>query len=157
MAKNPLLGHPALPPQVQRALRDSAPLDADLSPSRRKWRSMGYPKRAGGLPGGTGSTSPGRSSFHPVTGPSPAAPDITEARRLFPATTDRAYLNTASVGLASTHLAWTYHRVVDHWNDQGFDFPEGERAANAARAKVARLIGADADDVALIPSVSSVA
>jgi cysteine desulfurase/selenocysteine lyase len=92
-----------------------------------------------------------------VTGPSPAAPDITQARRLFPATTDRAYLNTASVGLASTHLAATYHRVVDHWTDEGFDFPEGERAANATRASVARLIGADADDVALIPSISSVA
>jgi hypothetical protein len=34
-------------------------------PSRGKWRSMGYPKRTGGLPGGTGSTSPARSSFTP--------------------------------------------------------------------------------------------
>jgi selenocysteine lyase/cysteine desulfurase len=84
-------------------------------------------------------------------------PDIQNARQLFPATVDRAYLNTASVGLASRTLADTYHRFVDRWTDEGFDFPEGERAANAARAAVARLIGADAGDVALIPSLSSVA
>jgi cysteine desulfurase / selenocysteine lyase len=84
-------------------------------------------------------------------------PDIHEARRLFPATTDRAYLNTASVGLASERLAETYHRLVDRWTNEGFDFPDAERAANASRSAVARLIGADAGDIALIPSLSSVA
>ena len=84
-------------------------------------------------------------------------PDITEARRLFPGTRDRAYFNTAAVGLASSDLADTYHRLVDRWTAEGFDFPEGERAADAARSAVARLIGADGSDVALIPSLSSVA
>jgi cysteine desulfurase / selenocysteine lyase len=83
--------------------------------------------------------------------------DIREARRLFPATADRAYLNTASTGLASSHLAETYHRFVDRWTAEGLDFPEGERAANACRAAVAGLIGASPDDVALIPSLSSAA
>ncbi len=92
-----------------------------------------------------------------VTAPTAPTPDLTEARRLFPATRDRAYLNTAAVGLASSHLADTYHRLVDRWTAEGFDFPEGERAADAARSAVARLIGADASDVALIPSLSSVA
>ena len=62
-----------------------------------------------------------------------------------------------AVGLASSLLAETYHRTIDHWSTEGFDFPEGERAADAARAAVARLIGADAADVALIPSLSSAA
>jgi selenocysteine lyase/cysteine desulfurase len=83
--------------------------------------------------------------------------DITEARRLFPATQDRAYLNTAAVGLASRRLAWTYHAVVDEWTAHGFDWPRGERAAGEARAAAARLIGADPADLALIPSVSSAA
>src|SRR5689334_9653599 len=83
--------------------------------------------------------------------------DIREARQLFPATADRAYLNTASTGLASSHLAETYHEFVDRWTTEGFDFPEGERAAAASRAAVAGLIGASPDDVALIPSLSSVA
>jgi cysteine desulfurase / selenocysteine lyase len=85
------------------------------------------------------------------------ASDIREARRLFPATHDRAYLNTAAVGLASSRLAETYHQVVERWVTSGFDFRDGERAADAARAAAARLIGAQAEDVALIPALSSAA
>jgi selenocysteine lyase/cysteine desulfurase len=83
--------------------------------------------------------------------------DITEARRLFPATTGRAYFNTAAVGLASRRLADTYHAVVDEWATRGLDWPLGERAANQARSVAARLIGAETADLALIPSVSSAA
>lgn len=91
-----------------------------------------------------------------LTGPA-QAPDIHEARRLFPATTDRAYLNTAAVGLASRRLADTYHELVDEWTTDGFDYQRGERAADGARSAVARLIGAEDSDIALIPSVSSAA
>jgi len=86
-----------------------------------------------------------------------AAPDIAEARRLFPATVGRAYFNTAAVGLASRRLAETYHHVVDEWAAHGFDWTRGEQAANEARSAAARLIGADPADLALIPSVSSAA
>jgi cysteine desulfurase / selenocysteine lyase len=94
-----------------------------------------------------------------VTDPAPAAPtpDVTAARDLFPATADRAYLNTAAVGLASRRLAQTYHEVVDDWAIRGLDFVRGEQAANDARTLAARIIGADPGDVALIPSVSSAA
>ena len=83
--------------------------------------------------------------------------DIREARRLFPATANRAYFNTAAVGLASHRLAETYHRFVDEWATAGLDFPRAERSADNARSAVARLMGAEASDVALIPSVSSAA
>ena len=83
--------------------------------------------------------------------------DVTEARRLFPATAGRAYFNTAAVGLASRRLAEAYHAAVDAWAAHGFDWPLGERAASQARSAAARLIGADPGDVALIPSVSSAA
>jgi cysteine desulfurase / selenocysteine lyase len=94
-----------------------------------------------------------------VTDPIPAAQatSICDARRLFPATADRAYFNTAAVGLASRRLADTYHEVIDEWTADGPDFSVGEQAAGDARSAVARLIGADAADVALIPSVSSAA
>lgn len=92
-----------------------------------------------------------------MTGSAPEPLDISTARRLFPATERLAYLNTAAVGLASTRLTDTYREVVDAWARDGFDFVRGEAAANAARASVARLMGADSDDVALIPSVSSAA
>ncbi len=94
-----------------------------------------------------------------VTDPMSEAPipDIIESRRLFPATEGRAYFNTAAVGLASRQLAQTYHAFIDEWATRGLDYGQGERAANDARSAVARLIGADATDLALIPSVSSAA
>ena len=94
-----------------------------------------------------------------MTDPVPAAQaaGIGDARRLFPATADRAYFNTAAVGLASRRLADTYHQCIDEWTATGFDYNRGEQAAGAARSAVARLIGADAADIALIPSVSSAA
>ena len=94
-----------------------------------------------------------------VTEPVPAArtADIGDARRLFPATADRAYFNTAAVGLASRRLADTYHEFIDVWTATGLDSARGEQAADAARSAVARLIGAAAADIALIPSVSSAA
>jgi selenocysteine lyase/cysteine desulfurase len=94
-----------------------------------------------------------------VTDPVPAAQvaDICDARRLFPATAGRAYFNTAAVGLASRRLAGTYHEFIDEWAATGLDYSRGEQAAGKARSVVARLIGADAADIALIPSVSSAA
>jgi cysteine desulfurase/selenocysteine lyase len=94
-----------------------------------------------------------------VTDPVPAAQvaDIRDARRLFPATAGRAYFNTAAVGLASQRLAGTYHEFIDEWAAAGLDYGRGEQAAGEARSAVARLIGADAADIALIPSVSSAA
>ncbi len=92
-----------------------------------------------------------------MTAPTAPTPDITEARRLFPGAQDRAYLNTAAVGLASSHLAATYHRVIDRWVGAAFDFGDGERAAGVARSAAAGLIGAEVDDVALIPALSTAA
>jgi selenocysteine lyase/cysteine desulfurase len=94
-----------------------------------------------------------------VTDPVPAAQvaDICDARRLFPATAGRAYFNTAAVGLASRRLAGTYHEFIDEWAATGLDYSRGEQAAGKARSAVARLIGAAAGDIALIPSVSSAA
>jgi len=94
-----------------------------------------------------------------VSRPVPAAqaPGIGDARRLFPATAGRAYFNTAAVGLASRRLAETYRAFIDEWAADGLDYSRGERAAGESRSAVAALIGADAADIALIPSVSSAA
>ncbi|HZO63099.1 MAG TPA: aminotransferase class V-fold PLP-dependent enzyme [Gaiellaceae bacterium] len=101
----------------------------------------------------------------PASGPStpgspvaaPAVEDVRDARAAYPATESWAYFNTASVGLASRSLANAYRALLDEWTADGFDFVRGERAAGAARASVAALLGADPADVALIPSVSSAA
>jgi cysteine desulfurase/selenocysteine lyase len=83
--------------------------------------------------------------------------DLSTVRALFPATRQVAYLNTAAVGLASTRLTETYARVLQAWTENAFDYVRGEAAATAARAAVARLIGASVADVALVPSVSAAA
>ena len=83
--------------------------------------------------------------------------DISEARKLFPATDRLAYFNTAAVGLASQALASAYHSCVDDWTESGFDFVRGEQAAENARTSVAAMIGADRADIALIASVSAAA
>jgi cysteine desulfurase/selenocysteine lyase len=82
---------------------------------------------------------------------------IQEARNLFPATAGRAYFNTATVGLASRRLGDSYQDFIKRWLASGLDYTEGERAASEARSMMARMIGADPADIALIPSVSSAA
>jgi selenocysteine lyase/cysteine desulfurase len=83
--------------------------------------------------------------------------DVREARDLFPATANGAYFNTAAVGLASRALVDAYHGFVDEWTQAALDYVRGEEAGESARTAVARLIGADRSDVALIPSVSAAA
>ena len=83
--------------------------------------------------------------------------DVRDARLLYPATEQWAYFNTAAVGLASRSVADAYHAFVTEWMTDGLDFVRGEAAAENARSSVAALLGADLDDVALIPSVSAAA
>jgi len=83
--------------------------------------------------------------------------DVHDARELFPATRTATYLNTAAVGLASHAVVLAHRRFVDEWAEHGLDFVRGEEAGERARVRVARLIGADPSDVALIASVSAAA
>lgn len=79
------------------------------------------------------------------------------AREEFPVLEEQAYLNTAAVALGSRRLAATYRTFIDEWTAGGFDFIRAEQAADASRAAFARILGANNDDVALIPSVSAAA
>jgi selenocysteine lyase/cysteine desulfurase len=85
------------------------------------------------------------------------AGDIRDARTMFPATARGAYFNTAVVGLASERLITAYRDYLDEWAVSGLDYARGEIAGEQARTAVARLLGADRSDVALIASVSSAA
>jgi len=82
---------------------------------------------------------------------------VRDARLLFPATARLAYFNTAAVALASARLAAAYHAYVDAWTEYGLDYVADEAAGDHARSVVAGIIGANAADVALIPSVSAAA
>jgi selenocysteine lyase/cysteine desulfurase len=79
------------------------------------------------------------------------------AREEFPFLESRVYLNTAAVALGSRRLASTYNSFINEWTADGLDYVRAERAADASRAALARIIGASPEDVALIPSVSAAA
>jgi selenocysteine lyase/cysteine desulfurase len=91
---------------------------------------------------------------HPDSDPSV---DVRAARRLYPATHNAAYFDTAAVGLASRALIAACHGYVDDWAEAALDYVRGEAAGESARTAVAGLIGADRSDIALIPSVSAAA
>jgi selenocysteine lyase/cysteine desulfurase len=76
--------------------------------------------------------------------------DVLEVRREFPATREVAYLNTATVGLASRHLIAAYRELVDEWEQHPFDYTRAEIAGERSRRAVAQLIGAQPSDVAQI-------
>ena len=82
---------------------------------------------------------------------------IKGARRLFPATEKLAYFNTAAVSLGSTVLRDAYTRYIADWIEGGLDFFRAEQAGENARNGFAKIVGARAKDVALIPSVSAAA
>jgi cysteine desulfurase/selenocysteine lyase len=83
--------------------------------------------------------------------------DIKAARRMFPVADTIAYFNTAAVGLASRALEAAYHHYIDEWVRSGLDYVRGEAAGESARTAVAKLIGAECADIALIASVSAAA
>ena len=82
---------------------------------------------------------------------------IEDARRLFPATEKLAYFNTAAVSLGSTILSDAYSEFIADWTKSGLNFIRAEQAGENARNAFAKIIGAKAEDIALIPSVSSAA
>ena len=64
--------------------------------------------------------------------------DVSEARRLFPATANMAYFNTAAVGLTSSAAAAASHGYIDEWTRSGPDWVRGEAAAESSRADDSR-------------------
>lgn len=78
------------------------------------------------------------------------------ARRLFPAVEKAAYFNTAATSLGSSILRDAYAEFIADWAENGLDTTRCEKAGENARAAFAGIIGARAEDVALIPSVSAV-
>ncbi|NCF28906.1 MAG: aminotransferase class V-fold PLP-dependent enzyme [Gammaproteobacteria bacterium] len=82
---------------------------------------------------------------------------IESARRLFPATEKLSYFNTAAVSLGSTILRDAYTNFVAEWTENGLNTTRAEQAGENARRSFAKIIGARAENIALIPSVSAAA
>jgi selenocysteine lyase/cysteine desulfurase len=78
-----------------------------------------------------------------------------DIRALFPALHGTIYLNTASMCVGSAPARDAYLRALDRWSAGRFDWADAERAGEEARAAFAQLIGAQPDEIAIVPAVSA--
>src|SRR5262245_4257974 len=78
-----------------------------------------------------------------------------EIRALFPGLQNTIYLNTASMCVGSAPARDAYARAVDRWSAGRFDWPDAERAGEESRATFAQMIGAQPDEIEMVPAVSA--
>lgn len=83
--------------------------------------------------------------------------EIADIRQLFPGLAGTTYLNTANVCVGCAPALQAYAHALALWSRGGFDWTEAERAGEEARASFAALVGAEAEDVAIVPAVSAAA
>jgi len=83
--------------------------------------------------------------------------NLAEIRDLFPGLKDTIYLNTATMAVGCTPAREAYERAVQLWSAGRFDWMEAERAGEDARAMFAQIVGAQREEVAIVPAVSSAA
>lgn len=84
--------------------------------------------------------------------------DLTSYRAEFPVLDKRTYLISASLGPLSRRARAAAEEHLDLWQTLGPEelwFDHGMQRLQECRERFARLIGADEDEVALIPSVSA--
>jgi selenocysteine lyase/cysteine desulfurase len=80
--------------------------------------------------------------------------DPAEIRRFFPGLKDTIYLNTATMAVGCGPARDAYQQAIERWSAGRFDWLEAERAGEDARAMFAQIVGAEAEDVAIVPAVS---
>jgi len=80
-----------------------------------------------------------------------------QVRALFPATVERAYLNSATYAPAARPVLEAMQAAQAQWSAGRGDWREWEARAEDARSALARLLRTQAERVALLPAVSSAA
>jgi len=78
-------------------------------------------------------------------------------RHLFPGLKNKIYMNTASMAIGNSPAQQAYQQALTRWIDGEFDFTEAENAGEDARRLFSTFIGADVDEIALVPAVSTAA
>jgi selenocysteine lyase/cysteine desulfurase len=81
--------------------------------------------------------------------------DWTRIRERFPVLEHKSYLNSCSYGAMSLDVAQAAQRYLDERMLKGVDWPDWVDHNEALRRSLARLLGADADEVALTSSASA--
>ena len=81
--------------------------------------------------------------------------DWTELRSRFPVFQKKNYLNSCAYGALANEVEASLQRYLDSRNDEGADWDNWVGRNEAVRSSVARLIGAESDEVAVTASVSA--
>ncbi len=76
-------------------------------------------------------------------------------RSQFPVFRKKIYLNSCSQGALSDAVEASLQEHAQHWHDSGSPWELWVEKYEAARAAFARFIGADADEVAIVPCASA--
>ena len=79
---------------------------------------------------------------------------LPEFRRRFPLLGQRTYLNNCSKGALSTDVEAAIHSFVESWHAYGSPWERWRDQMEQLRSTFARSIGADSDEVAILPSAS---
>jgi len=79
---------------------------------------------------------------------------LPEFRRRFPLLQQRTYLNNCSKGALSTDVEAAIHSFVESWHADGSPWERWLDQMEQLRSTFARSIGADSDEVAILPSAS---
>jgi selenocysteine lyase/cysteine desulfurase len=99
-------------------------------------------------PGGTAPHSVGSPGAETATLPG-------RVRHRFPILERLTYVNSCSQGALSDDVRAAYQAYLRDWDEQGAPWEYWVERAEAARGAFARLIGADADEVAVTTSLSA--
>ena len=76
-------------------------------------------------------------------------------RHRFPVFERRVYINSCSQGALSDSVRGAYARYLDDWDEHGAPWEYWVSQLDAVRSRIAGLIGADEDEVAVTTSVSA--
>ena len=82
-------------------------------------------------------------------------PDWVELRARFPVFQKKTYLNSCAYGALATEVEASLQRYLDARNDKGADWEYWVGRNEAVRSSVAKLIGADSNEIAVTASVSA--
>ncbi len=80
---------------------------------------------------------------------------VAEFRARFAVFRKKIYLNSCSQGALSDEVIVSFREFLTSWDEQGSPWDAWIEEYEAARRTFARLIGADADEVAIVPSASA--
>lgn len=88
---------------------------------------------------------------------SPAAieHDWQEIRSHFPVLEKKTYLNSCAYGALSTDVTEALHRYIQHRQEKGTDWNYWVERSDSVRNAVAKLLGADPDEIAVTASASA--